>query len=116
MCSNCWKDHGSPRINTPVVRAAAEAARAVYEFSCVGGNLHIVLDDFNIEDGHLEFCREQIEKAPEECRASGEHENGLCWCSPEQLAAERYCYELFKALSEDERASALAILDGYVGE
>lgn len=113
MCSNCYEEWDSPKIDTPVVRAAAEAAKRVYDFSCVGGNLHIVLDDFNIEDEHLEFCRKEIDNAPESCRATGDHEDGICWCSPEQLAAERYCYGLFMALTEDERASALGLLNGF---
>jgi len=25
--------------------------------NCVGGSLHIVLDDENIEDGHIEWCK-----------------------------------------------------------
>ena len=33
--------------------------------------------------------------------------------SPEQLAAERKCCDLFMALSEAERASALALNDGF---
>lgn len=27
----------------------------------VGGNLHIVLDDGNVEDGHIQYCLEQAE-------------------------------------------------------
>lgn len=26
---------------------------------CVGGHLHIVLDDCNVEDGHVAYCYEQ---------------------------------------------------------
>ena len=31
-------------------------APEVYEYSAVGGNLHIVLDDYNIEDSHILWC------------------------------------------------------------
>lgn len=33
-----------------------------HESGCVGGNLHIALDDGNLEDGNLWFCYEQAEK------------------------------------------------------
>ena len=115
MCRTCYEDWGEPRIDTPAVRAARDAAKAVYDFSCVGGNLHIVLDDFNVGDGHLEFCREQIEAGGYhscECRPGQRDHECIDCCSPEQLAAELTCYRLFKVLSEDERLSALGF-DNY---
>ncbi len=33
----------------------------VYEFSCVGGHLHIVTDDFNVHDSDLKFCSDLID-------------------------------------------------------
>lgn len=33
----------------------------IYEISCVGGPLHIVLDDGNVDDEDIQWC---IEKAP----------------------------------------------------
>lgn len=43
----------------PSVPEVAELARAYYEKpgNGCGGSLHIVLDDGNLEDGHIEFCR-----------------------------------------------------------
>lgn len=35
------------------------------EDCCTGGLLHIVLDDFNLEDGDIQWCLEQCESNPE---------------------------------------------------
>lgn len=35
----------------------------LFEGNGAGGHLHIVLDDCNIEDGHVKFCIEQADKA-----------------------------------------------------
>ena len=120
MCYGCWTEAGKPQIDTPAVRAAAAAVAEVYEHSCVGGNLHIVLDDWNIEDDNLEFCRGCIEGKG---AMPGIEEGSPHWAfnerrranpdPPEQLAAEQKCYELFKALSLDERSAALALRDGF---
>jgi hypothetical protein len=88
-------------IDTSAVRAAAQAIGAVYEFSCVGGNLHKVCDDWNLEDGNLDFC-------------AGSIAENFFEATPAQLAAERRCLGLLRALTEDERASALAIHGGFL--
>ena len=117
MCHGCWVEEGKPAIDTPAIRAAAAAVAEVYEHSCVGGNLHIVLDDWNLEDGSLAFCDAQIargghpddpEHSPWYTKEKLENPD-----SPEQLAAERRCCDLFKALTVEERASALAFYDGF---
>jgi len=116
MCCECWDEKGSPRIDNERVRAAQALIAAVYEYKASGGNLHIALDDNNLEDEHLEFCSRQI--------ARGGHPEDPDHCpwytksklddpdSPEQLAAERVCCDALMAMSLDERVSALAIWDG----
>lgn len=107
MCYGCWESYDSPRIDNPLVREAARAIAEVYEFSCVGGNLHVVVDDWNLDSakgdgpGELAFCRENDIQ-------ENIHEAG-----PEQLAAERRCLGLLERLTEDERASALALHNGF---
>jgi hypothetical protein len=96
MCYGCWEEAGKPQINTPAVREAARLAEVVYEHSCVGGNLHITLDDWNVEDSSLEFCRGSIRDNVNEGDA-------------EQLAAELACLEAFAKLTVEERYSALAL-------
>lgn len=103
MCEGCYEEYGRPAIINDRTLAAAALAARVYEFSAVGGNLHIVLDDWNIEDDNLEFCAKQI--------ADGGYEGRD---SPEELAVEKECCEAFMAMTLDERASALAIHDGLL--
>jgi hypothetical protein len=121
MCYGCWEEAGKPVIDTPAVRAAAAAVEEVYQHNCMGGNLHIVLDDWNIEDGNLEFCNQCINGAgvmplegstfPAHLRYNDQKRANPD--PPEQLAAERKCHDLFAALTIDERASALALNDGF---
>lgn len=121
MCYGCWEEAEKPIIDTPAVRAAAASIAEVYEHACMGGNLHIVLDDWNLEDGSLDFCRGCIEGAgvmPDdgnlaECHRRYNDKKRANPDPPEQLAAERRCCELLTALSVEERASALALHDGF---
>lgn len=102
MCAGCWEEEGSPQIDTPEVRAAAAAVREVYLTNCVGGNLHILVDDWNAGDESLEFLESAIEDNYHERCEGG-------------LAAERECLRLMKGLTEAERYSALALEDGLWG-
>jgi hypothetical protein len=95
MCKDCW-DAESERIDSPAVRRAAELIQIVYEYHPVAGGLHVILDDWNIEDGYLAGGRFPWETD-----------------TPGQIAAEEACLEALRALTEEERASALAIYDGY---
>jgi len=97
----CWQKYGSPAILNDAVRDAAQAVADVYEWSVVGGALHVVLDDWNIEDEHLSRCAQGIE---DPSRVESE----------EQLVKERYCLALFRKLSLEERASVLAFAEGYI--
>jgi hypothetical protein len=46
--------------------------KAIYERNCVGCCWHIVLDDDNIEDGHVEYCiNYAAEKGHQDCIALG---------------------------------------------
>ncbi len=104
MCMGCWHDYGAPREITPEIKEAAALVAKVYESSVVGGNAHIVLDDWNIEDDSIDWCLETALR-------TNIHEH-----SAEELAVERQCLEALKALGLKERASALALHDGFFGE
>lgn len=107
MCEGCYTESGSPEIVTARTLAAAKAIDDVYEHSPVGGRLHIVVDDWNLEDESIAFCADEIAKGER-----GEADwHGM---SAEQLSAERNCATLLAALSLDERASALALHSGYL--
>ncbi len=102
MCYEWYEEEGKPDIVNDGTKKAAELAGAVYEFNCVGGNCHIVLDDFNIEDEDIEYCLTQSLR------------NNLHDHTAEQLEIEKACLLAFKVLSVAERASALAIHEGWL--
>lgn len=100
MCRNCWKQRGSPKIRNERIEKAVEAIAEVHKFHVTGGNLHIVIDDWNIEDRHVLFCDEAIYSPNYPF-------------SEEQRTAESVCLAIFRSLSVKERASALALSEGY---
>jgi hypothetical protein len=104
MCQYCWAKCGAHKIDNDQVREASALIAGVYEYSGVGGNLHIAIDDFNLEDDALEFCAGAIRDS----ESTGEYESGQC-------DAERLCLEKLKAMSLEERVSALALHDGFWG-
>jgi len=97
MCCGCWNDDGAPQIDNERVRAVQPLIEAVYNFSCAGGNLHIALDDNNLDDGNLEFCSRRIDGASDPV---------------DQLAAERACCDALMTMTYEERVSALGLWDG----
>lgn len=94
MCYGCWQYCGSPKIVNEKTLGAASLVRKVYESNSVGGSLHIVLDDFNIEDSHVRWCIKH--------QAENFHDDS-------DRDAERECAKAFRAMSVAERASALAM-------
>ncbi len=100
MCNGCWEEYGNPRLKTPLVLEAQPLIRAVYDWHLAGGNLHIVLDDWNLEDANLDFCEKQVRTPDPDV-------------PPEQIEAETKCLAVFRKMSEDERASALALYEGF---
>lgn len=98
MCRTCYEDYGSPAIVTDATRAAADCIHRLYEVHGAGGHLHIVVDDWNLEDGDLDWCINKMESDP---------------YGPVD-PVERDCAHLLRAMTVEERASALAIEDGYL--
>lgn len=102
MCDECYEGYeGLPIINEKT-KKAAELIKELYDTDGggVGGYGHIVFDDFNIEDGNVDWCIEEAKKGkydfiPEEGR---------------QASLNALIY--FKELSEDERMSAIGIAEG----
>ena len=89
-----------PNVQTEEIRRVAGLIAQLYEYNGVGGNAHIVTDDWNLETDHIEFCLEQVAVNP----------HGYCAA---QLAIEKDLLEAMLKMSEDERASALALHDGF---
>lgn len=99
MCETCWVDYyGRAAIDTSEVREVARAVARLYEADPVGGRAHIVTDDWNLRDSDIETC------------IAGPH-----WSDNDPVATERamHALQLMLTLSEEERASALALQSGY---
>lgn len=112
MCVGCWQEYGAPQIDTPKVREIAEAIAAVYEWNGVGGNLHIQIDDFNLDDQHFEGDTLWDTPLLKSC--------GNIWADDPDWndawkEAEERCYLLLKNATVEERASALALHDQMWG-
>ena len=95
MCDDCYEEYGSPTLDTVRIRATSELIRELYAMSCVGGNLHIVLDDWNLSDHSIQWCLDEAIPGNLHCADS------------ETLTMERACAYLMLTMSEQERASAL---------
>lgn len=52
----------------------AKLIKLLYEVEPAGGNLHIVLDDLNVENEHLLFCSKQLERKLHEKTDKGEYQ------------------------------------------
>jgi hypothetical protein len=97
MCAGCYEEYGKPAIVSGRTVWASALVRRVYKHCDLGGNLHSQLDDWNIEDD----CWDEFTIYRNDS-------------SPNQIAAERACFDAFKALTLDERASALAMYTGLL--
>lgn len=101
MCYQCWERRDFPYIVNGSTKLAAKMIEHIATYSLVGSNLHIIIDDWNIMDMHIEACFRFLE--------TNIHE-----ATPEQLAHERKLLELLATLDEDERGSALAMASGFI--
>ena len=96
MCENCWRDHGAPTKWTPEIARCAELIADVFDDSCVGAEAHIAIDDWNLDDHSIQACLEW-----------GPHGDGSTW------PTARAALEALLRLTVEERASALALAEGY---
>lgn len=112
MCYECWMDLGKPRMRTPQIERCAGLVRKLYECSPVGGNLHIITDDWNLEDEHIEMCREYMAAIPE--GAETEYQDAEDYAK--QLRIEREIINLMTPMNEEERGAVLALQDGFLDE
>lgn len=92
MCIDCWQEMGSPKMLPSSAGEAIQLIERLYELDGSGGRLHIVTDDWNLEDGNIEFCREAVSKA----------------VPGEQADVERRIVELMTPMSAAERGATLA--------
>jgi hypothetical protein len=77
MCFSCYREFGSPKIINEKTIYASKLIDEVYKYEETGGCLHIVLDDFNIEDRSLSFCENDIKE--EESKPFPEDDEDKDW-------------------------------------
>ena len=73
MCDQCLKDYGGPIPPSSEIIAAARLIEALYDLCPAGGRAHIVTDDFNITDEHIDGCLDYDgikDETPEEREAA----------------------------------------------
>jgi hypothetical protein len=99
MCANCWTERGGHKIVNERTIKAAELIQTVYdsEDGEAGGYAHIVVDDWNLDDSDIDFCLNTKGSLPEETATA---------CVE--------CLNFLKALSYEERVSAMAIHSGHI--
>jgi hypothetical protein len=83
-------------IDNQQVRDAAELIGEVFQFSCVGGNLHIAIEDENLSNDDLKFCSKSI--------ADNVHGS-----SDSLLDLEQECLDALAKLTYRERVIAVSI-------
>lgn len=62
MCLGCWEKEGRPFRVTDAVRTWAPKFAEADNY----GPLHIVVDDWNLDDSNLEFCRNLPESSKDD--------------------------------------------------
>lgn len=94
---------GSPEIVNEKTIKAAELVDKIYdqERGGAGGHAHIVVDDWNLSDGDIDFCLQQAK----------DNKFGF---TKEQTVVEIEALTMLKGLSEKERYSALAIQEEII--
>jgi hypothetical protein len=109
---NCLLDAGLEKpIDTPVTRAVAVLVNRLYtEFAtvggCVGAGLHIVTDDYNVEDACLDYCESTLDTHwSADPREFGASRNDIA----SLIALEREIIAGLRPLSEHERLSAIEL-------
>lgn len=103
MCKNCWVSAGSPKIVSEKTKRVADLINELYNHSLVGCYAHVVTDDWNLEDGSIDFCLESARK-----NEYSEHYNEAA------KSVSIACLEAMKTLTMAERYSAMAIHEGYI--
>jgi hypothetical protein len=92
MCYGCYEQAGLPEP-TAAAREVAQILRACDDYS---GPLHILIEDWNVEDDDLAFCGNP-----------SEHRRPL-------YDIERQALVAMRGLTIDQRYAALAVAEGYV--
>lgn len=102
MCYGCYEEEGKPALLTDKTRAAAALIKELYLSHVVGGYLHIVTDDMNCEQDHIDSCIKNMDKT------------GGRWLDYEPTDIERRCGAALQDMTDEERISSIAIWEGWI--
>lgn len=91
MCEHCWEDMGRPwKPEDPKVKECARLIDVVEEQHTLG--LHIIIDDWNIDDGNVK--------------------SALGW---ELTEDEKKVIDMMQDMSEQDRGASLALSHAHQG-
>lgn len=99
MCKECWQGNGAPAVWNENVKKSVGLIKKIYEHEPVGNPLHVVLDDWNLEDCFIEVPGD---------------DRFLASVEQEAVVAARELVPVFLNLSLEERYSALAYAHDYL--
>jgi hypothetical protein len=101
MCHDCYKEYGTPKIINTSTKRVVKLIRRLYVTHSTGAALHIVTDDWNLEDDHIIYCLTYL------------LDNAQYYTSKD-FKLQKRLLTLLKRMTIEERASALAIVDEYI--
>ena len=97
VCRQCYEEYGAPREIIAATDAAVSAVKALYEINGVGGAMHCVTDDWNLEDEFFVVA---------DAHWSYDDDGA-------KDAAQAVC-DLMKDMTIAQRATVLALVDGFI--
>jgi hypothetical protein len=102
MCCDCLEEYDPEPVSDEKMAEVIAAIKEVYaqEGGSTGGGLHIVLDDWNIEDYHVDYCLNWIQ-------TDGFYGDNHAW-----RAVDLRCAKLLRELTEGQRASVMRKFGG----
>ena len=94
---------------------AVAAIQRVYEFHGAGGACHIVTDDENVDDSHIEFCYEWLEENKAEYRQEEYDAYRECLDSLKPLGRSTRL-KVIRRAGEPERKRMQEMMDAVIGK
>ena len=95
MCWDCFKNHTDKPVVNAWVQRAYDLITSMDDYQT--DFLHIIIGDMNVGDYHFNLNREQLNMAYEEASLE-----------------ERVVFDALAKLTEPERATAVAMVLGYI--
>lgn len=111
MCYGCWVEAKKPTKIPPTGRLCSALISRLYDMphGGVGGNLHIITDDWNLKDSNIAFCIGWVISAIED-----EPESEYVIVDPAQNEVELAICLLLERMTEAERYATMALQDGII--